>query len=89
MRLLWTREALEDYQHWQRTDPKLVVAINALIDDIGMNDPFKGLGKPEPLKYSLKGWWSRRITREHRLVYCGSGKGAAQQLEIAACRYYY
>jgi toxin YoeB len=67
MRLLWTREALEDYQHWQRTDPKLVVAINALIDDIGMNDPFKGLGKPEPLKHSLKGWWSRRITREHRL----------------------
>jgi Txe/YoeB family toxin of toxin-antitoxin system len=54
-----------------------------------MNHPFKGLGKPEPLKYSLKGWWSRRITREHRLVYCGSGKGAAQQLEIAACRYYY
>jgi toxin YoeB len=54
-----------------------------------MNHPFKGLAKPEPLKYSLKGWWSRRITREHRLVYCGSGKGAAQQLEIAACRYYY
>jgi toxin YoeB len=90
MRLLWTREALEDYQHWQRTDPKLVVAINALIDDIGMNDPFKGLGKPEPLKHSLKGWWSRRITREHRLVYRGvAGKGAAQQLEIAACRYHY
>ena len=85
MRLLWTREALEDYQHWQRTDP----AINALIDDIRMNDPFRGLGKPEPLKHSLKGWWSRRITREHRLVYRVSGKGAAQQLEIAACLYHY
>jgi toxin YoeB len=89
MRLLWTREALEDYQHWQRNDPKMVAAINALINDIRMNDPFKGLGKPEPLKYSLKGWWSRRITREHRLVYRVSGKGAAQQLEIAACRYHY
>jgi toxin YoeB len=54
-----------------------------------LNDPFKGLGKPEPLKHSLKGWWSRRITREHRLVYRVSGKGAAQQLEIAACRYHY
>jgi toxin YoeB len=50
MSLLWTREALEDYEHWQRTDPKLAAAINALIDDIRMNDPFKGLGKPEPLK---------------------------------------
>jgi toxin YoeB len=89
MRLLWTREALEDYQRWQRNDPKMVAAINALINDIRMNDPFKGLGKPEPLKYSLKGWWSRRITREHRLVYRVSGKGAAQQLEIAACRYHY
>jgi toxin YoeB len=74
MRLLWTREALEDYRHWQRTDPKLVIAINALIDDIRMNHPFKVLGKPEPLKPSLKGWWSRRITREHRLVYRMSGK---------------
>jgi Txe/YoeB family toxin of Txe-Axe toxin-antitoxin module len=54
MRLLWTREAWR-IKHWQRTDPKLVVAINALIDDLRMNDPFKGLGKPEPLKHSLKG----------------------------------
>jgi toxin YoeB len=89
MRLLWTREALEDYQHWQKNDPKVVAAINALINDIRANDPFKGLGKPEPLKHSLKGWWSRRITREHRLVYRVSGKGAAQLLEIAACRYHY
>ena len=89
MRLLWTREALEDYEYWQRNDPKVATAINALIRDIRENDPFKGLGKPEPLKHSLKGWWSRRITREHRLVYRVSGKGAAQQLEIAACRYHY
>jgi toxin YoeB len=89
MRLLWTREAREDYQYWQKNDPKVVAAINALINDIRMNDPFKGLGKPEPLKHALRGWWSRRITREHRLVYRVSGTGAAQQLEIAACRYHY
>lgn len=89
MRLLWTREALEDYQYWQKNDPKVVAAINTLINDIRMNDPFKGLGKPEPLKHALRGWWSRRITREHRLVYRVSGKGAAHQLEIAACRYHY
>ena len=100
MRLLWTREALEDYQHWQRNDPKVVAAINALINDApslpspacggGLGrGPFRGLGKPEPLKHFLKGWWSRRITKEHRLVYRVSGKGATQQLEIAACRYHY
>jgi toxin YoeB len=89
MRLLWTREALEDYQYWQKNDRKVFAAINALVKDIRENDPFKGLGKPEPLKHSLKGWWLRRITREHRLIYRVSGKGADQQLEIAACRYHY
>jgi toxin YoeB len=89
MRLVWTREALEDYEYWQRNDPKVIIAINDLINDIQQGNPFKGLGKPEPLKHSLKGWWSRRITREHRLVYRVTGKGAAQQLEIAACRYHY
>jgi toxin YoeB len=89
MRLLWTREALEDYEFWERNDQKVVASINALINDIRQNDPFKGLGKPEPLKHGLRGWWSRRITREHRLVYRVSGKGPARQLEIAACRYHY
>jgi toxin YoeB len=89
MRLVWTPEALQDYRYWERHDPKIVAAINALISDIRQHDPFKGLGKPEPLKHSLQGWWSRRITREHQLVYRVSGKGAAQQVEIAACRYHY
>lgn len=91
MRLLWTHEALEDYLYWQRTDPdlKVVAALNALVRDIRENDPFKGLGKPEPLNHSLKGWWSRRITREHRLVYRVSGKGTNQQVEIAAYRHRY
>ena len=88
MKLLWTSHAWDDYLHWQRTDPGIVSKINDLIKDI-KRDPFKGLGKPEPLKNALQGWWSRRITQEDRLVYRVAGKGDAQQIEIAACRYHY
>ena len=88
MRLLWSDEAWEDYVYWQQNDPKVVQAINDLIRDI-RRDPFKGLGKPEPLKHSLAGWWSRRITQEQRLVYRVSGKPGGQILEIAQCRYHY
>jgi toxin YoeB len=86
MRLLWSDEAWEDYVHWQQTDPKVLQSINDLIRDV-RRDPFKGLGKPEPLKHSLAGWWSRRITREHRLVYRVSGRNA-ELLEIIQCRYH-
>jgi toxin YoeB len=86
MRLLWPDEAWEDYLHWQHNDRKVLEAINDLIRDI-RRDPFKGLGKPEPLKHSLAGWWSRRITREHRLVYRVSGRDA-ELLEIIQCRYH-
>jgi toxin YoeB len=88
MRLLWTPEALEDYQYWEKNNQKVLEAIKSLIADIQRN-PFTGLGKPEPLKYGLQGWWSRRITKEHRLVYRVSGKGPARRLEIASCRYHY
>lgn len=88
MKLFWTDAAWEDYAHWQKTDWATVRRINELIVDVGRS-PFKGIGKPEPLKGDLAGWWSRRITGEHRLVYRVSGKGAAQRLEIAACRYHY
>jgi toxin YoeB len=88
MKLLWTGAAWEDYLYWQATDPKILQSVNDLIRDIRRN-PFKGLGKPEPLKHALQGWWSRRITGEHRLVYRLSGRGDAQQIEIAACRYHY
>ena len=88
MRILWTGSAWEDYLYWQLSDTKVLMAINDLIRDI-RRDPFKGLGKPEPLKHALQGWWSRRITSEHRLVYRVSGKGDASQIEIAACRYHY
>jgi toxin YoeB len=67
---------------------KILAAINDLIKDI-KRDPFKGLGKPEPLKHGLQGWWSRRTTGEHRLVYRVSGKGDDQQIDIAQCRYHY
>jgi toxin YoeB len=88
MKIVWTEQAWDDYRYWQRTDPKILGAINDLIRDIE-RDPFRGLGKPEPLKHVLHGWWSRRITGEHRLVYRVSGKGTAQRLEIAQCRYHY
>jgi len=88
MRLLWTDAAWEDYVHWRETDRGILRRINELLEDARRN-PFKGIGKPEPLKGDLAGWWSRRITGEHRLVYRVSGKRPAQQLEIAACRYHY
>ncbi len=88
MKLLWTTHAWDDYLYWQETDPKTLRIINDLIKDAERN-PFKGLGKPEPLKHALKGWWSRRITGEHRLVYRVTGTAEVQQLEIAQCRYHY
>ena len=88
MRIVWTANAWDDYLHWQQTDQKIMGSINDLIKDI-KRDPFKGLGKPEPLKHALQGFWSRRITQEDRLVYRVSGKGETQQLEIIQCRYHY
>jgi toxin YoeB len=88
MKIVWTQSAWEDYLYWQKHDQKIFASVNELIKDIERN-PFKGLGKPEPLKHRLSGWWSRRITAEHRLVYRVSGKGEMQQLEIAQCRYHY
>ena len=84
----WTEDAWQDYLAWQNEDAKVLEAINALIEDI-KRDPFKGLGKPEPLKHALQGWWSRRITGELRLVYRVTGKGETQRLDIVQCRYHY
>jgi toxin YoeB len=88
MKTAWTEDGWEDYLHWLQSDEKILTAINDLIEDI-KRDPFRGLGKPEPLKHDLAGWWSRRITSEHRLVYRVSGKGDAKKIEIAQCRYHY
>ncbi|MBK5263819.1 MAG: Txe/YoeB family addiction module toxin [Alphaproteobacteria bacterium] len=88
MKIAFWPTAWEDYLHWQSEDPKLLIRINDLIKEI-RRDPFRGTGKPEPLSGNLKGWWSRRINREHRLVYRVTGAGEAQALEVAACRYHY
>jgi toxin YoeB len=86
--ILWYAKAWEDYSCWQQNDPNVLEKINTLIKDI-RRSPFQGLGKPEPLKGPLSGWWSRRITDEHRLVYRVAGKAGAQVLEIVQCRYHY
>jgi toxin YoeB len=88
MKTAWTEDSWRDYLCWQQTDEKILNSINDLIKDI-KRDPFKGLGKPEPLKHTLQGWWSRRISGEHRLVYRVSGKDDNQQLDIVQCRYHY
>jgi toxin YoeB len=88
MRLLWSENAGEDYLYWQETDRQVLRRINALLQDI-RRSPFKGPGKPEPLRGDLSGWWSRRITGDHRIVYRARGIGEEQQMEIIACRYHY
>lgn len=84
MILQFSDNAWQDYLHWQQTDAKILRRINELIKAIG-RDPFRGIGKPEPLRHALAGYWSRRINDEHRLVY----KVQAGVLMIAAARYHY
>ena len=88
MKIGFTPTGWDDYLYWQARDSKMLARVNALIQDT-QRSPFKGIGKPEPLRESWKGWWSRRIDDEHRLVYRCTGKGDDQQLEIAQCRYHY
>lgn len=80
----WFDEAWQDYLYWQKTDKKTLRKINALIKEI-QREPFSGIGKPEPLKYNLSGYWSRRIDEKNRLVY-GYEAGV---LIILSCRYHY
>jgi toxin YoeB len=89
MRQLWTERASDDFDYWEKHNQKIAEKIRTLIKDIRENDPFKGLGKPEPLKEDLSGWWSRRITLDDRLVYRLRGPKGGQTLEIASCRYHY
>ena len=84
MRLVWDRNAWEDYLWWQAQDRDVLKRINALIVD-AMRHGHQGIGKPEPLKHDFAGYWSRRITDEHRLVY----KIADDEMRIASCRYHY
>lgn len=81
---MWAEHAWNDYLYWQEVDKKKVKRINELIKDI-KRSPFEGIGDPEPLRYSWTSYWSRRIDKEHRLVY----KVEQSELSIAQCRFHY
>ena len=81
---MWLPGGWADYLFWQEHDRKVLARVNELIRDT-MRNPFSGIGKPEPLKSNLKGWWSRRITQEHRLVY----RVEDSVLIIMQCRFHY
>lgn len=83
-KLAWTEAAWSDYLYWQGQDKKTVKRINKLITDV-LRTPFEGIGKPEPLKENLTGFWSRRIDDTHRLVYAVTDS----HVTVIACRYHY
>lgn len=84
MKLSFVDESWEDYLYWQKTDKKMFSKINRLIKDISRN-PHDGIGKPEPLKHKYRGFWSRRIDGEHRLIY----KVTDDEIWIVKCRFHY
>ena len=84
MKLIFAEHAWEDYLYWQRTDKKTIRRIKTLIKEVA-REPFNGIGKPEPLKHALAGYWSRRINDEHRVVY----KVEGDSLYIVQLRYHY
>ena len=84
MKLVFSEQAWEDYLYWQKTDRKAVKRINTLIQEVA-RDPFEGIGKPEPLKHALSGYWSRRINEADRIVYKIDG----DSILIAQLRYHY
>ena len=84
MKYIFVDESWEDYLYWQKTDKKILKKINELIKDISRNT-FSGIGKPEPLKSKYKGYWSRRINNEHRLIY----QIKNDEIRIAKCRFHY
>lgn len=84
MRIIFTSKSWEDLNYWQQNDLKIIKKINELIIDISRN-PFSGVGKPEALKHQFKGFWSIRITSEHRLVY----KVQGEDIIILKCRFHY
>ncbi|PMS16993.1 Txe/YoeB family addiction module toxin [Trinickia dabaoshanensis] len=84
LNIMWTAEAWDDYVYWQGQDEKTLRRINQLIKDV-QRSPFEGIGKPEPLKENLTGFWSRRIDETNRLVY----EVANTQINIVSCRYHY
>ena len=88
MKIVFSAHGWDDYLHWVEADSRILKRLNALIEEC-RRSPFRGTGKPEPLRGDLQGWWSRRLTHEDRLVYRIAGKGDDQRLEIAQCRMHY
>ena len=88
MTIAFVPKAWEDYCFWQENDQELLAKVNMLIRDIS-RDPFKGIGKPEPLRGNLAGYWSRRISGEHRLVYRVSGAKPDQLITIVQAKFHY
>lgn len=84
MKLIFVDESWEDYLFWQKSDKQMLKKINILIKEISRT-PFTGTGKPEPLKFKYKGYWSRRINHEHRLIY----RVIDNEIWIAKCRHHY
>ena len=84
MKIIFTSQAQDDLAYWRKHDQKMVVKIDQLIQAV-LASPFEGIGKPEPLRFQKAGYWARRITQEHRLVY----KVHDDVLYIAQCRYHY
>ena len=88
MKVVFSDRAWSEYLQWSRDEARIQTRVNELIEDIRRH-PFTGIGKPEPLRGNFAGFWARRITGEHRLVYCVEGKGDSQAVAIAQCRYHY
>ncbi len=84
MKYTFVDESWEDYLYWQKNDWKMLARINELLKEIARN-PYSGIGKQDPLKFKYKGFWSRRIDNEHRLIYCYTG----DEILIAKCRFHY
>lgn len=85
MNILFSERGWEDYLHWQSRDKRILKKVNLLLQDICRDDPFDGIGKPEPLKHAFSGYWSRRINDEHRLIY----RIVDGVIEVAQARYHY
>lgn len=88
MKIVFSDRSWAEYLWMQKHDPELLDRLHRLMEECRRH-PFTGTGKPEALRQNLSGWWSRRISGEHRLVYRITGKDEAQALEIAQCRYHY
>lgn len=84
MKLCFVDESWEDYLYWQKTDKKMLARINKMIKEISRN-PYEGIGKPEALKHKYRGFWSRRIDKEHRLIY----RVTEKEIWIVKCRFHY